>query len=303
MTTSATEDLALEPGTATDNDPIDEQATQPVPVAEAFTLAQQQIAAATPEQAQLPGVVLPFNFQGAYLELEEKAVEVDRLHAEHKAAAEAARDAKKAWDQAAELYTRMALELRRRRRAKEGQPAEDLIDASERPANLVRCKWEEAHPGESCPICSDDTLKPETARDSVAHIDEVVELLEVRSAVAVSDALEAIGILVPIEYIRKFSDEDRAEVKAWAEFDRASTEPVPPRPAILGSGHIASPYVDGQSEQYCTQCDAVLIEAPADGDQGNYYVPGTLVGTDCKGKPPARYAGRRNKVAKKEATE
>jgi hypothetical protein len=286
-----------------------ELADEQLPAEEAFALAQQQMAAAAGlTQQQLPGVVMPFNFQGAYLELEEKAVEVDRLHAEYKSAAEEAKDAKKAWDKAAELYTRMALELRRRRRAKEGEPAADLLDASEREqTNLVACLFEQRNPSQACPVCRSDDLKPEAARDSEAHLEEVAEVLDVRSATEVSDALEFIDILVPILTIRGWDQEERAAVLEWATHGDSS-QVRPERPKVLGTGHIASKPIDGEP-QACTQCDAVLIAVPEDGSPANYYDEGLIIGVDCAGRAKTdghRYpkrGGRRKKAEPTEATE
>ncbi len=289
--TSTAEDLELEPTADQPNSHSETTlADDQLPAAEAFALAQEKLNA--PSQPNLPGVVLPFNFQGAYLELETKAVEVDRLHDEYKAAADEAKDAKKAWDKAAELYTKMALELRRRRQAKEGEPAADLIDASERETNLVRCAFEQQHPGDACPICSDGSVSGIHPRDSVLHIDDVVGLIEMRAAVAVGDALALREIVVPLQTIRNWSPEDQAEVKAWAEFDQSSNEPMPDRPKVLGTAHGAGPVTSGEP-QTCTQCDAVLIAVAEDGSEGNFYATGWLVGTDCKGKPPVRYPEKR----------
>jgi hypothetical protein len=285
-----------------------ELADEQLPASEAFALAQEKLAeAAGHTQPSLPGVVMPFNFQGAYLELEEKAVEVDRLHDEYKALAEEAREAKKAWEKAAELHVRMGIELRRRRKAKEGQPAEDLLDASEREqTNLVACLFEQRNQGQACPVCRSEDLKPATARDSEAHLEEVAEVLDVRSATEVSDALEFIDILVPILTIRGWSPEDRAAVLEWATHGDSS-QVRPERPKVLGTGHIASKPIDGEP-QACTQCDAVLIALPEDGSSANYYTEGLIIGVDCAGRAktdghhyPKR--GRRKKAETTEATE
>jgi hypothetical protein len=49
------------------------------------------------EQQNLPGVTFTFNYEGCYLQLEDMAVEVDRLHREYESDAETARASKKAW--------------------------------------------------------------------------------------------------------------------------------------------------------------------------------------------------------------
>jgi hypothetical protein len=130
----------------------------------------------------------------------------------------------------------------------------------------------------------------------------VVELLDVRSAMAVSDALEAFGMVVPLDYLRHLSEEDRAAVKAWAEFDRASTDAAPERPKVLGTGHVAGAGVNGEA-QCCTQCDAILSEGGLD---PNYYATGILVGVDCPGKAKAdgqHYPERKKRARKTKAAE
>lgn len=92
-----------------------------VPVAEAF----EQVAEQITEQQSLPGIIPPFNFERCYLELEEKAAEVDALHREYEDAAREARDAKKAWDKAAEIFTAMALRFRQARREKTERAADE----------------------------------------------------------------------------------------------------------------------------------------------------------------------------------
>jgi hypothetical protein len=169
--------------------------------------------------------------------------------------------------------------------------------------NLVRCKWEEQNPGHDCPACIDGIVG-DAALDSVLHIDEVIALLELRSATAVCDALEAFGIVVPMSTIRSWDTDQRAEVKAWAEFDQASTDAAPARPAVLGTCHVAGEVLVVGDPQTCTQCDAVLIAATEDGSEPNYYAEGILVSTDCPGKAKAdgqHYIGgqRKSKGRKK----
>lgn len=82
-------------------------------------LADDQLA--QPEQQSLPGIVQPFNYEGAYLELEAKAVEVEHLAAIHAEDASRAKGSRKNWESAAAVFSSMALEFRRRRRAKVDQ--------------------------------------------------------------------------------------------------------------------------------------------------------------------------------------
>jgi hypothetical protein len=283
-------------------------ADEQLPTAEAFAEAQRLQAAAAPSQPHLPGVVLPFNFQGAYLELEEKAVEVDRLHADYKEAAEEAKTAKKAWDKAAELYTKMALELRRRRREKEQQPADDLLDASEREqTNLVRCKWEQEHPGEACPICGEG--EPECARDSEAHVSEVALLLESRAIEEVREELEFAAVVIAENVIRSWTPDQRDEVLAWAkelpgprQDQDARASMLANRPAILGTGHVAA--VPGEAVQTCEVCGVCLLRIGDDDVEDDAYLAGTIVGVDCEGpaKPePSHHYPEKKKRGRKAA--
>jgi hypothetical protein len=108
-----------------------------IPVADAFA----QVAARVegehqePEQSTLFDTSKPFNFEGAYLELEEMSVEVDRLQRIAADDAREAKESKKSWEEASKLRDRAALELRRRRLEKERreqQLTDPAHDADER---------------------------------------------------------------------------------------------------------------------------------------------------------------------------
>lgn len=87
-----------------------------IPVADAINAITNDTADA--EQQSLPGIVPPFNYEGAYLELEAKAVEVNRLRAVADDDAREARASRKQWEEAATAFSMMALEFSRRRKAK-----------------------------------------------------------------------------------------------------------------------------------------------------------------------------------------
>jgi hypothetical protein len=169
--------------------------------------------------------------------------------------------------------------------------------------NLVRCAWEQAHPDEACPICTDDRGS-ETARDSSLHIDEVERFLyasETESILALLD-----GIRLSPDVVNGWSVEDRIAVKTWAENPAAHE-----RPAVMGTAHIASDVItseaDGDTFQSCRECNARIWSVKTGEDpearlaEAQGFPAGTLVGTDCEGaKEPARYAkrGKRAKAAK-----
>lgn len=277
-----------------------ELADDQIPAAEAISeVARMQ----HPQQADLPGIVPPFNYQGAYLELESKAVEVDELHREYVDAAEEARDAKKGWDKAAELFTKMAIEFQRRRREKvaAGEPVADV--------DPTRCAFEQLHPDTTCPICEhekDNVNLDYAPRDSSVHVEQAQERLDDRAIIALQDLLdESADIIVTAAIVKAWTPDERAEITAWVVATRDDVDLLPARPKALGTMHVAGTPTDANGQnsgQNCTQCDAVLIAADVDDDQHppSYYDIGTLVGIDCLGKVPEpshHYAPKRSAKA------
>lgn len=283
------------------------------PAAEAFAEVSQRLHDAAPVQAALPGVLPVFNFQGAYMELEEQALRVESLRKAHEDDAKTARESKKAWDSAELLYTNMAIEFRRRRCEK----TSELPDVPE-PATgprLVKCTWESAHPGERCPMCNHEVVdavldrlvgSTREATDAEAHIDEVDALLAGLDLEVIVDALQAIDTYIDSGEIASWSKEDRDAVLTWAEttLDKRDKDDVtiPARPAVLGKPHIPAAAVEGI--QRCSVCEEPLVRSsnPSDAYQLTDYV-----GTDCKGahakghRYPARGKKKAGKRAKKEA--
>lgn len=294
-----------------------EVADDRLPAAEAFADAQSMLLQAEGEaiQRSLPGVFPPFNFEGAYLELERQALSVDSLHKAHKAAAEEARDAKKAWDHAAELYTTMALELRRRRREKDGEPQDDADRQAAGAAGVTPtpCTWEAKRPyGTPCPLCRQTVNAEAVARmfqylappDAMQHVDEVDQMLTSLDVDATHAALEDIDTYIDKDVIAEWSEADRAVVQQYAQFKRSfeagiagqlengSTVTVE-RPALLGKPHIPAACVEGE-HQVCQFCEVVI--QPASEDRVPYK--GTdYVGIGCPGKPVEanRYPSNRGK--------
>lgn len=84
-----------------------------------------------PVQQGLPGVTPPFNYQGAYMEIEAMAVECERLRGEYDEAAKDAKDARKRWETAATRLNNATLEFRKRRRAKLDQIEQASTEQSE----------------------------------------------------------------------------------------------------------------------------------------------------------------------------
>jgi hypothetical protein len=214
------------------------------PVAEAFADAQTMLLAAeadarggAPVQGDLPGIIPPFNYQGCYLELEAKAAEVDALHDEYIDAKEVAADAKKAWDKAAELYTKMALEFRRRRQSK----GDDSPSLAEPTSRALACTWDKAHPDEACPFC-DTTLTIEQRAAIVRVIGEEIlpteanghadQVVTYRTKLDVAETVDALAGLV-----YDVHDGDRGGVVTGRPRHRARLAGQPGRHVREPAGH------------------------------------------------------------------
>lgn len=274
------------------------------PVPEAFADAStmlQRASAEAPVQRTLPGVVPAFNFQGCYMELEQQATIVEALRKEYEDDARVAKDSKKAWDDAEDKFTKMALEFRRRRQAKdeerEERAAHPGADASGR---LVACIFEQQQAADTCPFCRGDVAETVLTRlgyhsgaippaDAVAHVDAARAFyvdLEVEETV---QALETVRVFVDAGTVEGWTPEDRHAVTEWTDYQAASGSahaanvPVPERPAILGKPHIPARTPAGE-RQLCSICEVVLALGT---DDQPHYLEADLVGVDCPGKPPA----------------
>jgi hypothetical protein len=260
-------------------------ADEQLPAVEAFAQVAEKLDA--PVQGDLPGVFPAFNYQGCYLELEEKAAEVNALHEEYLEAKEAATDAKKAWDKAAELYTKMALEFRRRRQAK-GDLGPTQADP---PARALVCVWDKAHPDEACPLCQGMT-KPESIedwneianffgeeilpKDAQGHIDQALRYKTMLDIHATLSALDEVVYGITESVVYGWSPEDRREVRDWADAGANRAE----IPTVLGCPHVAAEVDDGAKVQACATCGGVLKQLDADDET---YPAAALVRTDCAG--------------------
>lgn len=308
MQTETTDALLTDPG---DLIPLAPESGERKPAAEAFAdaaalLDDEDIIAddENPVQGDLPGVFPVFNFQGAYEDLEAKAVEVDALERAAKDAAREARETKKTWQSAAEVFTKMALEYRRRRRAKD-EPAPDASNVEPDPRG--DCTWEAAHPGAVCPfraggLHDDATLArlAGTARaphDAEAHVDEVDAFLAGLDIEQTGEALaQHVLTIVDTGEIAGWSAEDRAAARAWATAIGTGTSTTAnTRPTVLGRPHIPAPMLDGV--QRCSICDEPLVKSSNAADR---YEVTDLVGTDCAGAPKEghRYPARRKRGKK-----
>lgn len=249
---------------------------------DAITEAAQRLQGA--KQASLPGVFPAFNYQGAYLELEAQAERVARLKETAKEDAETARESKKAWEKAAELLTTMALQFEQRRREKSEPPTSEQSENAG--GSIVPCLFEQRHPQVPCPLCAGTSEMFDSSqifgRDTESHVVQALAEIESQACNEVSERLEEIANMrVAQTIVRGWTEDERAAVVAWLDASENGAEPQPPRPAALGTMHVAGKITEEGEDQTCTQCDQILIA----GSDANYYEEGTLVGTDCKGQP------------------
>ncbi len=271
-----------------------EIADDKIPAADAFSevAAMQQA-----QQRSLPGLFKPFNFESVFKEIVEQAQRVERLKSEHDAAKEEAASAKKNLDKGAELLMSMTLEFERRRREK---PDEAAAAAAAIPA----CTWSERHAGETCPLCSGETVpivvhqylgdaSKLAAPSAVAHIDDVEKLLLGQAIDEVVEALENVGTFITAEVIATWTDGERTAATAYANalLDKSANAldvVLPDRPEVLGTPHIPVAAVGGEP-QVCQFCEVVL-RAADDEDHDPFKVT-DYIGTDCRRKPvdAARY--------------
>jgi hypothetical protein len=234
------------------------------------------------------------------MELEQQAVIVEARQKDYEDDARVAKDSKKAWDEAEEKFTKMALEFRRRRQAKD-DPI-DAPDTAARSPRLVKCTWEAKHADERCPLCNEDEpISPMVLEeiygnidklppaDAEAHVDKVdlfLIRLEVRETL---EALEAIDTFIPDRVITDWTSEERKAVTLYADQQldlKNGLEPMVEsdrldRPTVLGRPHIPA-RVDADGVQVCTIC-TVRIPREANDDP---YRESDLVGVDCAGKAP-----------------
>jgi hypothetical protein len=273
-----------------------------LPAADAIEQAAEQVEA---EKQKLPFPAPPFNYEGTLHALFEKRHEIGKLEKKFNDRKELLKEAREDLEAANTQLGKMLDEFEQHEQDRLHEIARRQADA-ERPADaprLVRCTWEQAHPDEPCPVCSNMT--PTAAPDSAAHMDEVEATLDLRDVVAVCEALSEVNIIVGPAIIDTWTREERDAVRAWAGLatrgDDGSVNPLPDRPAILGTAHIASNHTvseaAGETFQECRECGARLVSvATGSGEQLDPYPAGTLVGTDCAGaKQLARYPKRGRK--------
>jgi hypothetical protein len=273
--------------------------------------AMEQVAEKLTEPQRLPFPSPPFNYEGALHEIFEMEKENAILESKFNDADERRKKAKAALDDGRSKLSALIGTLQEREQDRLHEIARrEAAKAAGHPeeTNLVRCAWEEAHPDETCPMCSEG-MNGATARDSAMHVDEVDRHLYLAETAEIIELAKDAGIRLSADTVNGWSVEDRAAVAAWAEVKNGLND-APKignvRPAILGTAHVAADYttseaVPGDTFQSCTECGARLLTYKTGDDEGAAFEPypaGTLVGTDCAGaKEPARYAKRGKRKA------
>jgi len=254
--------------------------------------------------------VPPFNFEGAYLKLEAKSVEVDALHRQWQIDAEAAKGSKKAWDGAAETLQKMGLEFRRRRREK----AEN-VTTSDSDATPDMCRFEQLHPGVPCPICTNDARRAAStvAPGSQEHGVEAIQLLERQELEDCVAQLRDVEFYTTVDAMLGMKVDQMAEVQAWAQEcsealaeDRADM--LEDLPKALANTHKAGPTepetssTEAQMAQYCQVCGDRLYLLEDANDAGIPVGWRVLLAEPCAGKAKRdghRYPKGKKKTARK----
>jgi len=272
----------------------DDQSDQFQSAHDAFTEAADRLADAV--QRDLPGVVPPFNYAGAFGEIVDQARQVEALKSDYDEKKQDAADAKKSLDKAAELLMKMTLEFERRRLAKDPSDEAPTFAAPSQP-----CAWKAKHPDADCPIC--DVTVPTfeqtshlgdltalAPKDASGHADDVEKLLLGMEVYELQQAFEKIDTYIPDAVIREWSSDDRKAAIVWADRQddlingvaQADDPDAPARPDVLGKPHVPEDPLTAEGPQRCSICEAVLPKA-----DGSYlYAVTDLVGTDCSGKAP-----------------
>lgn len=277
-----------------------------LPIEQAIEQAAARIDATT---QRLPFPSPPFNYEGVLHALCEKRHTIATLEKRVEDRRDLLKKAKDDLDEANKKLGKMLDQFERDEQDRLAEIARrEAATAAGHPAdtNLVSCVWEQAHPDESCPVCLDPVEAEgagcgDTARDSSLHIEAVERFIHQGQTNVIVDALnDGAHIVIPEATVSAWSEEDRVAVLAWAGAPDAS-----PRPAILGTAHVAdssttSEAAPGDTFQCCRECGARLLSHPTgSGDSFEPYPAGTLVGTDCDGaKEPQRYTKRGKKKAK-----
>ena len=109
------------------------------------------------------------------------------------------------------------------------------------------------------------------------------------------EAVKAAGQVLLPGTIEAWTDEECTAVSAWTADQNLERPKVLGRPHIAPNGYTSETHDDGQTSvefQLCTQCDERILTIT---DGVEPYETSALVGTDCRGKAPARQIQKRGK--------
>jgi hypothetical protein len=158
--------------------------------------AMEQVAEKLAEPQRLPYPSPPFNYEGALHEIFEMEQSNAILESKFNDADERRKKAKAALDDGRSKLSALIGTLQEREQDRLHEIARrEAAKAAGHPeeTNLVRCAWEQAHPDETCPMCSDDELRP-TARDASGHVEQVDRLIYLQDTDEIVALVQDAGI-------------------------------------------------------------------------------------------------------------
>lgn len=274
-------------------------ADETIPAAQAIGQVAEKLT--TPVQRELPGVRPPFNWAGAGQDMAGQAVRVQALKVVYDDAADKAKKAKKAWDDAEELLTKMGVKYAELARAKG-----DDTPTTAAPAAL-RCVWNQRHPGDECPLCAATEIEDRHAIIRLlgaellpiyanGHADQVVDYRERLDVQQTRDALDGIVYGLKLTDIVAMSPETRAAFRAWVD----AGAPIEEFPENAGRPHLTAAIGEDAKVQTCRACGVVLKTF----DDAAEALPAlNLFGLDCTGTEAEghRYPDTSKKRARRKA--
>jgi hypothetical protein len=286
-----------------------------LPAADAIAEAAGKVERSTLRQPRLPGVLPQFNFEGTVQMIFDTEQSVCGLEREAERLHERYKEAKKAAEVGQEKLRAMIRDYRDRKQEREFEiERQRKQDADGHPddTNLVRCRYEQQNPGQTCPVCTSGATfvrgQVIAARDSDRHVDQVAEFLEDLETERLVENLveplaELAGIVVTLQRIREWAPAEREEVDGYLAQLRAGGVKSIKRPSVFGTSHLAAAVEDGAKVQPCKECGTTLLVFGESEEDPQPYAPGTLVGADCTAGEiePHRYPARQKKTGNAKA--
>jgi hypothetical protein len=254
-------------------------------IAEAIELAEQQLPEAverSPRQPSLPGLA-GIDAEAALKMLFEIDDEIDR---------QTTKVERRKSDYDTERKTLTALQEKRSAASRQFR---DRIQDADPSRPKAPCEWERDH-GRPCPICRAPNALPLT---HAGVLDRAIDLAQKPGSVypCATDLRTLLAVygrvhLLPEEVERIPTGPAILDLLVWCR------DVTQPRPTLLGTPHVIGD-VAGQ----CADCGAISHELAVTFGYPDGWPVGTLVGTDCPGKPveedepePARRIPKRHKA-------